>query len=146
VRQVTEGSIDGAYGSGRVSSQRAAIASAVLRLGAAFTVDELSEALAADSLPTASATVYRAVAAMESCGWLERVGERGGSALFARCSAGGHHHHLVCERCGRVASAGCPVGRDLQSAAQEAGFTLTRHEVTLYGLCAECSAATPNGA
>jgi Fe2+ or Zn2+ uptake regulation protein len=77
---------------------------------------------------------------MEASGWLERVGARGGSALFARCTAGSHHHHhLICDGCGRVASTECPV----TSAAlrgDSGGFVVTRHEVTLYGLCPDCSA------
>ena len=34
----------------------------------------------------------------------------------------------------------CPLDRGVTDAAERGGFTVTRHEVTLYGLCAECAA------
>ena len=136
-----------AYGGGRVSSQRRAIASAIEEAPGAFTVDELSASLRGRAGERAgTATVYRAVASLEASGWLERVGERSGSALFARCSAGGHHHHhLVCEQCGRTEPTACPVLPQVQTGATAGGFVVTRHEVTLYGLCAECSTRSPEG-
>ena len=85
--------------------------------------------------------MYRAVGALERSGWLERVGERAGSALFSVCPASGtHHHHVVCDGCGRVSALDCPLDRGVTDAAERGGFTVTRHEVTLYGLCAECAA------
>jgi len=130
-----------AFGSARFSEQRLAVARAADGIGAAFTVDELAAALrTATPGAGATATVYRSVAAMERTGFIERVGEREGSTLYARCGARSHHHHIVCDGCGKTAHAECPV-----AAAQEAsppradGFVITRHEVTLYGLCPECA-------
>jgi Fe2+ or Zn2+ uptake regulation protein len=112
----------------------------------AFTVDELSIAARAHGASAGTATVYRAVAAMEASGWLERVGERNGSALFARCGAGGHHHHhVICDGCGRVAATDCPVAEQVASSAQSDGFVITRHEVTLYGLCSQCARSAEDG-
>ena len=82
--------------------------------------------------------MYRAVAAMEAAGYVERVGSRGGSALYARCGTRSHHHHIVCDGCGRVAHAECPVAVDAPSPRAD-GFVVTRHEVTLYGLCPTCA-------
>ena len=83
------------------------------------------------------ATVYRAVSAMEDSGWLTRVGESGGNALYARCERAGHHHHAVCMACGRVEHTPCPVGED-STASVPPGFRVTSHELTLYGLCDAC--------
>lgn len=128
-----------AFGSARVSPQRREIVSAAQGLVGAFTVDELARAARDGDAGIGTATVYRAVGALEASGWLERVGERDGSALYARCDAGGqHHHHVVCERCGRVEATDCPVV--IAADARAEGFRITRHEVTLYGLCPECCA------
>lgn len=104
----------------------------------AFAVDDLIDKLTGDGTPFAPATVYRAVAAMERSGYVARVGERDGSVLFARCTLEHHHHHLVCTCCGHVAHAECPLDADMVAAATEAGFRLTAHELTLYGVCAGC--------
>jgi Fur family transcriptional regulator, ferric uptake regulator len=132
------------YGSGRVTPQRRLIASTASRMHGAFSIDELAAAVKADDATTGAATVYRAVSALLTSGWLERVGERDGSALFARCHAGGsHHHHVVCDGCGRVEATPCPVISDSLAAESPAsaagGFVITRHEVTLYGLCPSCA-------
>ena len=129
----------GAYGDARVSPQRQAIVAAVAALPGAFTIDELTAAMRKRRVKAGVATLYRAVAALEASGWLERVGERNGSALFARCSGGRcHHHHVVCGGCGRVAAVGCPVLEGAKKLVELGGFVITRHELTLHGLCAKC--------
>ncbi|MDZ4168579.1 MAG: transcriptional repressor [Coriobacteriia bacterium] len=129
-----------AYAGRRVTAPRRTIASAVVGFQGAFTVDELATRVRhVDSASGATATVYRAVSAMEASGFVARVGERDGHALFARCTAPSHHHHIVCDSCGHVAHTACPLDSTLRSAA-ESGFVITRHEVTMYGLCPQCTA------
>jgi len=111
-----------------------------MRLSGAFTTDELAGAARAnDPGAGATATVYRSVAAMERSGFLERVGERDGAALYARCDASSHHHHIVCDGCGRTAHAECPIEPHVATEPRDDGFVITRHEVVLYGLCPECA-------
>lgn len=130
------------YGSGRVTPQRQLIADAIVARNGAFSIEALAADVCTRDSTIGVATVYRAVTTMLASGWLERVGERGGSALFARCTAGSyHHHHVVCDRCGRIAAADCPLGGSTPGPAQSDGFVVTRHEVTLYGLCPECANA-----
>jgi Fur family ferric uptake transcriptional regulator len=122
-----------------MTTQRATIAETAAEIGGAFTVDDLAVALRATDSALGLATVYRAVSAMEQSGWLERVGERSGSALYARCPAAGeHHHHLICTGCGRLEPADCPL-ESLTAAETPGGFVVTGHDVTLYGLCPDCA-------
>ncbi len=132
----------GPYGTGRVTSPRRTIATVADAQPGAFTVEELAMCVReTDPSASATATVYRAVAAMEKSGHLARVGARGGHVLYARCdSPHDHHHHVVCDGCGRIAPARCPLV-STEIAADTSGFTITRHEVTLYGLCPACSEA-----
>lgn len=129
-----------AFGGGRLTSQRSAIAHAARSLNGAFTVEDLSRSVR-ERLPSAgaTATVYRAVAAMEASGFIERVGTRDGAQLFARCSADEHHHHVVCLGCGRIGHTDCPLETAAPAPARSDGFVVTRHEVTLYGYCGTCS-------
>jgi Fur family ferric uptake transcriptional regulator len=129
----------GAFGSGRLTVQRATIAEAAAGMGGAFTVDDLAVAVRGRDSSLGIATVYRAVSAMAESGWLERVGERAGSALYARCPAGGHHHHLICTGCGRLEPAECPLDSVTAAAETQSGFVVTGHDVTLYGLCPDCA-------
>lgn len=127
-----------------MTPRRRAIADAAGAFGGAFTVEELAARVRADLPGTGLATVYRAVAALADAGMLARVGGRDGSALYVRCSSAGHHHHLVCTGCGRVARAECLLGETTVAAATEQGFTITGHEMTLWGLCASCARPDPD--
>jgi Fur family ferric uptake transcriptional regulator len=124
-----------AYGSGRVSAQRDAIARAAMGLSSAFSADDLLQAVRRDIPSVGTATVYRAVAAMEAAGFIEPVGARGGAAIYVHCSQEGHHHHVVCTGCGAVAEAECSLG-DATTCAD--GFAITGHELALWGLCPRC--------
>jgi Fur family transcriptional regulator, ferric uptake regulator len=131
-----------AYGAGRVSPQRAAIALAVdASSDRAFSAEDLAAAVRRETRDVGLATVYRAVAAMEAAGFIEPVGERAGATLYARCGRTGHHHHLMCTSCGTVADATCPVG--VTPDAGDSGFRITGHSLVLYGLCPRCQGAEP---
>ena len=121
-----------------MSKQRRLIAATASAMGGAFTVDDLVAAVRSSDPTTGLATVYRAVGALETAGTVARVGERLGSALFVYCTAEDHHHHLVCTGCGRVEHAPCPIGEESLAPARRNGFTVTGHEVTLFGLCPDC--------
>lgn len=139
------GDINTAYGTGRITPQRRLIAQSAAAMAGAFTVEELADETRTRDEATGVATVYRAVTALLTSGWLERVGEREGRALYARCHAGDrHHHHVVCDGCGRIQATECPVVLAPGEGTSD-GFVITRHEVTLYGLCPECAATEHGG-
>ncbi|KAF0208189.1 MAG: transcriptional repressor [Actinomycetota bacterium] len=127
------------YGGRRVSAARRTIADAAALIRGAFTVEQLHDAVQLSEPGIGIATVYRAVAAMSATGSVAPVGYRAGSALYALCPGGTHHHHLVCTGCGSVVGIACPVDRSLEDAARKTGYTVTGHEVTLYGLCRSCA-------
>jgi Fur family ferric uptake transcriptional regulator len=135
-----------AYGAGRTSAQRLAIARAADAATGAFTVDDLASLARRADSAIGTATVYRAVAAMAREGFLQVAGSREGRALYVRCTDAGHHHHLVCTGCGAVAEAPCPLDAATFQAPGLGGFQITSHEVTLYGLCAECAGGGAGGA
>lgn len=114
---------------------------AIEELPGAFTIDELAMRARGIDSTIGTATVYRGVANLEESDWLERVGERNGSVLYARCHAEEHHHHIVCTGCGRIEPATCPLDAGFLETAARAGFVLTDHDVTLYGLCPSCRPA-----
>jgi Fur family transcriptional regulator, ferric uptake regulator len=81
------------------------------------------------------ATVYRNLNAMVEEGSLVEVELPGESARF-ELAGKRHHHHFVCEVCNRAFEVhACPGN---MSGLTPEGFSLTRHEVVLYGSCAEC--------
>ena len=81
------------------------------------------------------ATVYRALKSFIDEGSIQVVTLPGENPRYE--SAGhAHHHHFQCKACSRVFDVHqCP--GDLKSLAP-AGFVVQHHELTLYGLCADC--------
>ncbi len=85
------------------------------------------------------ATVYRALQTMVEAREVDMLRAPGGEASYRKCS-GGHHHHLVCRRCGAAEEIAAEVVEIWASeVARGHGFTDVGHEVELYGLCADCS-------
>jgi Fur family transcriptional regulator, ferric uptake regulator len=83
------------------------------------------------------ATVYRTLNAMVGDGALVEVELPGESPRY-ELSGKHHHHHFVCEQCNRAFEVdACPGD---MAGLVPAGFELTRHEVVLYGACADCAA------
>jgi Fur family ferric uptake transcriptional regulator len=50
-----------------------------------------------------------------------------------------HHHHLICENCGKVDKVtNCLVGELEADVFKKKGFKITRHNLEFYGICASC--------
>jgi Fur family ferric uptake transcriptional regulator len=81
------------------------------------------------------ATVYRVLTQFEQAGLLKRNTFESGRALF-EWDQGGHHDHLVCLDCGRVEEfIDTEIERRQHLIAQERGFALQDHALSLYASC-----------
>lgn len=84
------------------------------------------------------ATVYRVLTQFESAGLVTRHHFEGGHSIF-EVNQGDHHDHLVCLKCNKVVEFVDKVIEERQRAiADEKGFTLTDHNLYLYGICGDC--------
>jgi Fur family transcriptional regulator, ferric uptake regulator len=86
------------------------------------------------------ATVYRALEQLETLGLIQRVDLGGDAAGYERVDPNGHHHHhIVCEQCGRVvAFEDEGLERAIVALAKRPDFNISSHDVTLRGECANC--------
>ncbi|MFV0433409.1 MAG: Fur family transcriptional regulator [Leucobacter sp.] len=83
------------------------------------------------------ATVYRRLNALAESGDADTITATG-EQLFRTCKPGSHHHHLVCENCGRAVDIDPPHEDWIAATAEQNGFTVTRHVLEIFGLCAQC--------
>ena len=106
-----------------------------------FATDELWQQLQSVDPQLGRATLFRAVDILVGLGVLDRIELGDGTRRYRVCTSG-HHHHLVCTRCGHIEEIEiCLPERELEGAAAQAGFDVERHALELYGRCAECRAA-----
>lgn len=124
----------------RATRPRRAIAEAIARLERSFSARELHAVLRAEGRPVGLTTVYRTLALLLAEGRVRAAGRRDGEMLYNACSVDGHHHHLVCERCGAVEESTICLCEELERELSERhGFVLARTAETYFGLCATCA-------
>ena len=83
-------------------------------------------------------TVYRTLQLMSDAGELDALRTSEGEVAYRRCS-GGHHHHLVCRRCGRTVEVSGPAVESWAKAiADQHGFRDVSHDLEIFGTCADC--------
>lgn len=86
------------------------------------------------------ASVYRALDLLAGIGLVQRVELGEGAARFEAVMPGGeHHHHVVCERCGRLtAFEDEGLERAIARLAARLGHVVSSHDVLLHGTCERC--------
>ena len=101
---------------------------------------DIHQALHASGERVGLATVYRVLDALVGTRLVQRVDLGDGVARFepVRDSVE-HHHHIVCDDCGRVEPfTDDRLERALAGAAGRLGYAMEQHEVVLRGACANC--------
>jgi Fur family ferric uptake transcriptional regulator len=100
-------------------------------------------------------SVYRALSDLRAAGLLEEfrlpgkretyfallghAAQRKGSEPWARGVRPHHHHHIVCEDCGRVSHLEVCLPPGLTHKVEDAsGFRVTAHHLEFQGLCGDC--------
>lgn len=121
----------------RSTRQRAAILDALKGARRPLSSQEVLDA-ARDVVPMLGiATVYRNLKALHAAGDIMLVTLPGEAPRYEMAHAAHeHHHHFQCTQCQRVFDVhGC--AGDFSTMAPP-GFLVQGHEITLYGVCAEC--------
>jgi Fur family transcriptional regulator, ferric uptake regulator len=105
-----------------------------------LSAEEIYQILVNSGQEIGLATVYRVLTQFEQAGLVIRHHFEGGLSVF-ELDQGEHHDHLVCMRCGRVQEFIDQIIEERQKAiAKKQQFTITDHNLTIYGICAECTA------
>jgi Fur family transcriptional regulator, ferric uptake regulator len=121
----------------RDTRQRRAIRAALERADRPLSPKEVLSASRRRIRTLGLATVYRTLNTMVADGWLVEVQLPGEPPRYEMAGKT-HHHHFVCDRCHRVFEVhACPGD---MSGMVPAAFELSRHEIVLYGICADCAA------
>jgi Fur family transcriptional regulator, ferric uptake regulator len=126
----------------RSGGARRAVIELLGRQDCCLTAQEIFDGLRAEGRAVGIASVYRVLDLLGDRGFVQRIDVGAGMARFEPVhSSGEHHHHLVCEECGKVDSfADEGLERALHKVEGRTGYSVAGHDVVLRGACADCSA------
>jgi Fur family ferric uptake transcriptional regulator len=119
--------------------QRRAVLEEILASPGHFDAEELAARMRRRNAAVSRATVYRTVGHLCKAGVVRKIDADQAHALY-ECTTGiGHHEHMICRRCGRIAEFQDPeLEKRIDDIAERNGFHMTRHTVQLFGLCGRC--------
>jgi Fur family transcriptional regulator, ferric uptake regulator len=123
----------------RSTSQRELILDEFLRQTKHISAEELYDLVKMRDKTIGQATVYRVLKLLSESGIAREVNFGDGLMRYEREFGHEHHDHLVCTSCGKMLEVVDPAIETLQKAlAEKYGFTLSDHEMYLYGICEDC--------
>jgi Fur family ferric uptake transcriptional regulator len=107
----------------------------------ALSAVEIEQALRERGREVSRASVYRVMEELETIAVVQRVQVGQGIVRFEPVRGGpGHHHHLVCDRCGRLE----PFSDDglehaIDRLSERLSLRVSEHEVVIHGACEACA-------
>jgi Fur family ferric uptake transcriptional regulator len=109
-----------------------------------LTAQEIFDRLRGEGRRVGIASVYRSLDQLTRDGFVQRIDVGAGIARFEPLHADGeHHHHLVCDDCGKVeAFADEQLETALRRVEGKTGYSVAAHDVVLRGACRECTGET----
>ena len=127
----------------RRGGARAEVLGLLSRQRCALSALEIEQELAGGSRRVSRASIYRILEELEDIGVIQRVEIGAGISRFEPLRHGrGHHHHLVCDRCGRLEPFSDEgLERAIRRLSDRVPLEVSEHEVVLHGACAACTAA-----
>ena len=122
----------------RSTRQRSAIRTVIDAARRPLSPQEVLETAQAEVPALGMATVYRNLKLLVDEGEIAVVTLPGDNPRYESAEHA-HHHHFQCTQCKRVFDVHACPGNLAQLAPK--GFTVERHELTLYGRCDECASS-----
>jgi Fur family ferric uptake transcriptional regulator len=106
-----------------------------------LTAQEIFDRLRASGRTVGIASIYRILELLTSEGFVQRIDLGSGISRYEPIGIEAeHHHHLVCDDCGKVeAFEDRALEQALGRVEQSSGYVIAGHDVVLHGTCGDCS-------
>jgi Fur family ferric uptake transcriptional regulator len=124
----------------RLSGPRSAVVEALADLGCSVTAKEIADNLHGRGQDIGVASIYRTLELLDNLRLTRRVDAAEGVARYEPIDPSGeHHHHIVCDSCGKVSPFEDPgLERAIEKLASRVDYAIDGHDVTLRGECPAC--------
>jgi Fur family ferric uptake transcriptional regulator len=124
----------------RLSGPRSAVVETLADLGCSVTAKEIADSLHERGQDIGVASIYRTLELLDNLRLTRRVDAAEGVARYEPIDPSGeHHHHIVCDVCGRVSAFEDPgLERAIERLAGRVDYAIDGHDVTLRGECPTC--------
>jgi Fur family transcriptional regulator, ferric uptake regulator len=112
-----------------------------------LTARDIADELRGQGQKTGIASVYRALDLLHELGLVQRLDVGDGTARYEPADPSGeHHHHLVCDRCGRVtAFEDERLEQAISALSKRVDHAIDAHDVVLRGACPDCRSGAISG-
>ncbi len=88
------------------------------------------------------ASVYRALDVLATLRLVHRIDVDGTACYEPADPSGEHHHHAICDRCGRMSPfADEDLERLVHAVGERLGYAVDAHDIVLRGACPDCARA-----
>jgi Fur family ferric uptake transcriptional regulator len=131
---------DAGYRSG---GARRAVVELLARQDCCMSAQEIFDTLRGDGRRVGIASVYRVLELLAARKLVQRLEIGDGVARYEPAHPGGeHHHHVVCDDCGKVeAFEDSPLEQAIHVLSDRLGYDVEGHDVVLRGSCVDCRTA-----
>ncbi len=127
----------------RAGGARTAVLDLMAGQDCCASAQEIHESLRESGRSVGIASVYRVLEVLSELRLVQRVDVGDGIARFEPAPpSGDHHHHVVCDDCGKVEPfSDATLELAITRASGRLGYNVDAHEVVLRGECGDCRAA-----
>ncbi len=107
-----------------------------------LSANEIHEHLRGGDRRVGLASVYRALDVLTRLKLVRRLDVDGTACYEPADTTGEHHHHAICDRCGKLAPfADAELERLIETVGERLGYDVGAHDVVLRGACPDCAKA-----
>jgi|SRR5688500_4360163 Fur family transcriptional regulator, ferric uptake regulator len=127
----------------RLTKPRRSVAHVLLGTQMPLSIEEIHTRL--DDRTINRVSIYRTIQLLCDLGIVRRLQFHEGFARYELADTfGSHHHHFVCNLCGRVEDIdACPLAATEQAIIRRTRSRITSHSLEFYGVCGVCAQGVP---